>query len=52
MPFVVIAFIRKAAPQFVDPLFTTAWGMGLLGASILAIFGGMAWINKMVNVGH
>jgi len=50
MPFLVIGFIRKAAPQFVEPLFTTAWGMALLGVSVLAIFGGMAWINNMINV--
>lgn len=50
MPFLVIGFIRQTAPQFVAPLFTTAWGMGLLGASVLAIIGGMVWINKMINI--
>lgn len=50
MPFLVVGFIRKAAPQFVEPLFATVWGMALLGVSILAIFGGMAWINNMINV--
>lgn len=50
MPFMVIGFIRKAAPQFVEPLFTTAWGMTLVGVSVLAIFGGMAWINKMIKI--
>lgn len=50
MPFIVIGFIRKAAPQFVEPLFTTVWGMALLGAAVLSIFGGMVWINKMINI--
>ena len=49
MLFVVIAFIRKAAPQFVDPLLQLL-GHGASRRINLAIFGGMAWINKMVNV--
>jgi tight adherence protein B len=50
MPFLVIGFIRKVAPQFVEPLFSTVWGMGLLGLSVLAIFGGMVWINSIIQI--
>jgi len=49
IPFIVIGFIRKAAPQFVEPLFTTVWGMTLLAVSVIAIIGGMFWINKMIE---
>ena len=50
IPFIVIGFIRKAAPQFVEPLFTTVWGMTLLAVSVIAIIGGMFWINKMIEI--
>lgn len=50
MPFLVIGFIRKVAPQFVDPLFSTTWGIVLLGFSVLAIFGGMVWINQIIKI--
>jgi len=50
MPFIVIGFIRKAAPQFMDPLFTTVWGMALLAFSVVSIIAGMLWINKMMNI--
>jgi len=50
MPFIVIGFIRQVAPQFVEPLFTTAWGMSLVGISVAMIFGGMMWINKMIEM--
>lgn len=50
LPFLVIGFIRKAAPQFVEPLFTTAWGIALLILSIAMIFGGSIWMNKIMQI--
>lgn len=50
MPFLVIGFIRKVAPEFMDPLFTTAWGMALLAGCVISILVGMAWINRMIRI--
>lgn len=50
LPFVVLGFMRKIMPSFVEPLFNTTWGLALLVLSVITIFGGLYWIGILIKI--
>lgn len=50
LPFAIIAFLRVSAPDYVAPLFGTAWGQALLAGCAAVIILGVRWVYRMADV--
>lgn len=50
IPFAVVGMLRAGAPEFVAPLFHTAWGQALLAGCAAVIVLGIRWVYRIADV--
>lgn len=50
LPFVIFAIWRAVAPEYVEPVLSSALGQIVLGIGSALVFAGWVWMSRMANV--
>lgn len=50
LPVVFAVYLMLARPEYIDPLFSTPLGIGLLGLGLACLAGGGFWMSRVIRV--